>query len=87
VRIRSNRSSHGQSISAGLFLGDSPRLLIRILQCKVSVNQFWPLNPSFNFHNSMLVIQMEHLAQLSDIDQHCIGTQLLPSHRVPPTRN
>jgi len=27
------------------------------------------------------------LAQLSDIEQHCIGTQLLPSHRVPPTRN
>jgi hypothetical protein len=48
VRVRGHRASHRQAISAGLLLRDSPGLAITALQPKITVNQFWPLDPSLN---------------------------------------
>jgi hypothetical protein len=70
-----------------LFLGNSPRVAIPILQGEVTLNQFWPLNPRFNLNHSTLAIQIEHSAQLPDVDQQGVDTKLLPAHCMPPARN
>src|SRR6266436_2848601 len=84
---RRNCSSHCKSVSTVLFLGDSPSLAIPILQGEIPINQFWPLDPRFNFHKPIPAIQIEHSTHLSDINQQGIRATLLPSHGVPPTRN
>jgi hypothetical protein len=87
VRVCGNGSSYGQPVRAGLFLGYSPRRGTAILECQITFNQLWPLDPSFHLQNSALAIQMEHAIQLPDIDQQSIGAELLSTHRVPPARN
>ena len=87
VRVGRNCSRHGQSVSTGLLLGDSPSLVIFILQGEITVNQFWPLNTSLRLQDSVLAIQTDHSAQFPDIDEQGISAKLLPAHCVPPTRH
>ena len=63
MRVGRNCSRHGQSVSTGLLLGDSPSLVIFILQGEITVNQFWPLNTSLRLQDSVLAIQTDHSAQ------------------------
>src|SRR5207245_9575129 len=87
VRIRSNCSSHGQTISAGLFLSDSPWMVTPVLQLEIAINQFWPLDSRFNFDNPAVRIKVQHSVQTSDVDQQAVGVELLASHCMPSTCN
>ena len=87
VGVGSNRSGHGESIGASLFLCDSPRLAITVLQCKIAVNQFWPFDASFDLNHSALSIKMKYPAQASDVDQQRVSAKLLAAHGVPSPRN
>src|SRR5439155_23628149 len=77
----------GVPVGASMYLGNSPRLSVTILQCEIAIDKFQPFDSAFYFYNSAIMIEMQHSVHLSDVDEERVRAKLLPAHCVPAAGN
>ena len=87
VRVGRDGAGNCEPVGARLFLGNSPRLSVTILQCEIAIDEIRPLDAGLDFENSAISIEMQNSVHLADVDEHRVCAKLLPAHCVPAAGN
>ena len=85
VDVRGQSAAERHVVGARLLLADCEWEVVAGLLCDECVDEIRPLDASAGFDRAWSMIDEFHMAQLAEIDQQRIRSELLPAHRVACT--